>query len=125
MKTHEALKLKSENKYQARTIKAGIFLRYSLLLDLMTIVKKHGRKPDYDFGNDQNMAKILEGSFGTEGKSNKNHVTCAFDSFLTIWLLTLPEKFKKWYEYHNSDSRPRVEGTTMMDINESPKFPVF
>ena len=54
--------------------KAGICLRYTLLLDLIKIVKRHGRKPFYDFGEDKNLGKIMDGNFGTEGKAAKNQV---------------------------------------------------
>ena len=63
----------------------------------MKIVIKYGRKPEYNFEKDENLAKIMDGNFGTEGKDTKNFVTCAFDSFLTIWLCSLPEKFIQWH----------------------------
>ena len=83
MEPYENLKLdpKTKNQYRARWTKAGIFLKYTLLLDLMKIVIKHGRRPDYNFGKDENLAKIMDGKDGTEGKATKNNVTCAFDSF--------------------------------------------
>ena len=65
----------------------------------MKIVKKFGRKPDYDFEKDERLARIMDGNFGVGGKDTKNYVACAFDSFLTIWLCTLPEKFKQWFDY--------------------------
>src|SRR5207253_1074627 len=69
MKPWENLNLveKTKNEYRARSTKAGIFLKYTLLLDLMKIVKRHGRKPVYDFRKDKNLAKILNGDSGTEG----------------------------------------------------------
>src|SRR5687767_13408979 len=38
-----------EDRLRGRKIKAAYFLRYNLLVDLMGIVKKHGRNPHYDF----------------------------------------------------------------------------
>src|SRR5207253_1223255 len=83
-----------EHVYRARHIKAEVFLKYTLLLDVMTIVQKYGRKQDYNFDNDENLLKVLNGPYGPQGKVNRNQVTTAFDSFLTIYLVTLPEKFK-------------------------------
>ena len=84
-----------EHKYQAMHIKAELFLKYTLLLDVMTIVQKYGRKQDYNFDNDQNLSIVLNGPYGPKGKANRYQVTCAFDSFLTIYLVTLPENFKQ------------------------------
>src|SRR5688500_3840694 len=116
---------KTKNQHLARQTKAEIFLRYTLLMDLMKIVIKHGRKPNYDFGKDEKLTKIMEGSNGTEGKTTKNNVTCVFNSFLTIWLCTLPEKFKQWYEHHNSKTKKHAPATIIMDLNQAPSFPWY
>ena len=71
------------------------------------------------------MAKVKNGEFGIGLKHTKYHVTCALDSFLTIWLVTLPEKFKQWYEHHNSGTKQEVENTTFMDLNQEPMFPSY
>src|SRR5687768_3988396 len=89
-------------KLQARSIKAEIFLKYTLLMGMMTIVKNYGRQPNYNFEEDERLARIMNGNHGPRAKATKNQVICALDSFLTIFLITLPEKFKQWYEYHNS-----------------------
>ena len=81
------------NQFRTRCTKAGIFLKYTLLLDLMKIVIDYGRNPGYNFKKDKDLAKIVEYKYGIEGKGSKNQVTLAFDGFLTIWLCTLPEKF--------------------------------
>src|SRR5688500_16258790 len=91
----------------------------------MKIVIKHGRKPDYNFGKDEKLAKIMEGSNGTERKTTLDYVTCAFDRFLTIWFCTLPEKFKQWYEHHNSETKKQVTSTIIMDLNQTPSFPWY
>lgn len=93
MKPYLQLKM---GKVWARNIKAELFLKYMLLLDVMTIDQKYGRKPDFNFDNDENLAMVLDGAYGPKGKVNRNQVTIAFDSFLTIYLVTLPEKFKQW-----------------------------
>lgn len=44
---------------------------------------------------------------------------------MTIWLLTLPEKFKMWYEVHlamASDDTPTLE---IKNFREVPSFPQF
>jgi hypothetical protein len=91
----------------------------------MKIVKEHGRKPDYDFEKDERLANIKNGDYGAKAKPTKYHVTCAIDSFLTIWLVTLPEKFKQWYDYHNSGIKQNVANTLYMDLNQEPMFPFF
>ena len=64
--------------------------------------------------------------FSTAEKASKNHVTCAFDSFLTIWLCTLPEKFKQWYEYKDLQIvSKQVASTPITDLNQEPTFPWY
>ena len=68
----------------------------------------------------------MDGNFGTERKSTKIYVTCVFGSFLSIWLCTLPEKFKQWYEYHDQEIvSQQVESTIYMDFNQEPHFPWY
>ena len=91
----------------------------------MEIVKQHGRKPFYNFGNDPKLAAILKGRYSPKAKATKAQVTSALDSFLTIFLITLPEKFKQWYDYHNS-GKEQVHGTDVkMVLEQNPMFPVF
>ena len=47
----------------------------------------------------------------------------AFDGFLTIWMLTLPEKFKEWAKYQEN-LKGRKQGL-VMDYSQVPKFPLF
>ena len=117
----------SEN-YRGKRIKAEAFLRYSLLSELLQIVYKYGRSPEYKFKNDERLSKILNGKHGLQGKSDKNHVTLAIDGFMTIWLLTLPEKFKEWSDFQNktsTDNNKTYPPTKVMDMNEVPIFPTF
>ena len=91
----------------------------------MKIVINHGRNPAYNFKKDKDLAKILAYKNGTGGKGSKSQNTLAFDGFLTIWLCTLPEKFKEWYDYHQAGCSPQVVSTDVMDLNETPTYPVF
>ena len=86
---------KTSDTYCSRNAKSEVFLKYTLLLDLMKIVQTYKRYPNYDLDNDEKLKKIIEGKYGSKTKTDKNHVICACDSFMTIWLLTLPEKFRE------------------------------
>ena len=114
-----------ELKFRARNIKAEVFLKYTVLTDLMSIVQKYGRKANYLFEADERLATIMKGHYGPKAKATKNQVTCALDSFLTIFLITLPEKFKQWYDFHNFGNQQGYKKTTHMDLSETPTFPIF
>src|SRR3982751_2144364 len=58
-------------------------------------------------------------------KNDKTSLTCAFDSFLTIWLLTLPEKFREWYDAHHANKDKLYTNTKYLNYNENPTFPTF
>jgi len=58
--------------WQARKQKAEIFLKYSVLKDLMSIVLTHKRNPAYNFEEDPRLKKILDGKYGLNGKGEKN-----------------------------------------------------
>jgi len=88
----------------------------------MQIVQTYKRYPYYDFDNDENLKKIIDGKYGSKTKTDKNHVICACNSFMTIWLLTLPEKFREWYEYHHSTVQPPYEEKVKMDFRIGPAF---
>ena len=119
-------KLVSE-KWRARKQKAEIFLKYTVLMDLMSIVKNYKRNPSYKFEEDDKLKHILDGKYGLNGKIEKKNITLAFDGFLTIWLLTLPEKFKEWYEFNKKEDDEKLEykSKEVMDYKETPMFPVF
>src|SRR5688500_294520 len=88
-------------KQRAHTIKANIYLNYSLLVELMQVVKTYGCYYDYHFESDEQLTVIKSSTSIDKLKNNKTHLTIAFDSFMTIWLLTLPEKFKEWFQLHD------------------------
>ena len=46
----------------------------------------------------------------------------AINSFMTIWLLTVPEKFKEWYKSWNKLNQGENEPLAM-NLNEKSKFP--
>jgi len=52
------------NKMSAWKIKAPIYLKYTLLLELLTLVHEHGNNLDYNFDQDLKLSKILEGKHG-------------------------------------------------------------
>ena len=117
--------LEVDDKVQSKRIKAEVFLRYTLLTKLMSIVYTYGRNPDYDFASDERLAKILNGRYGLHGKTDKKHVLGAFDSFLTIWLLTLLEKFEEWFQAFKPDNQKKYPETKIMNFNQYPIFPYF
>ena len=116
------------NKMNGWKIKAPVYLRYALLSELLTLVHKHGNNLDYNFDRDVKLSKILEGKHGLQGARNdQKHITCAIDSFMKIWLLTLPEKFHEWYDNHKpgSDHSGHLHTYAHMDLFVKPTFPVF
>ena len=65
----------------------------------MRVVKQYGRNAKYDFEKDENLNWIMKNSSSCEAKQNvRMKKTLGFDGFMSIWLLTLPEKFKEYYE---------------------------
>ena len=80
--------------YCAKLIKSEIYLKCILLMNLMEIVKKYGRNPNYNFETDEKLNSIRCGEY-SDLDNNKNKDMLAFDGFMTIWLLTLPEKFQE------------------------------
>ncbi len=81
----------------SRAGKARVYFKYSLLVDLLHIVKTYGRNPNYDFDNDQRLFHIRNGNFSVRNHTDRTKQILLIDSFITIWLLTLPEKFQAWY----------------------------
>lgn len=112
-------------RFDARSTKAEAFMKYTVLVDLMTIVKNFGRKPPYKFEIDTRLVQVRDGKFGPKTKSNQNQVICALDSFMTIFLVTLPEKFKQWYNFQNSGNHKGYIATQQMNFKETPTFPKF
>ena len=81
---------KLHKKHQASRLKARIYLQYILLVEILGIVKKYGRDEKYDFSSDDRLSKILQGSYGFNTANDKRQNTLLLDSFMTIWLITLP-----------------------------------
>ena len=52
------------NRMHGWKIKAPVFLRYTLLLDLLELVHEHGNNLDYKFDKDVKFSKILNGKHG-------------------------------------------------------------
>ena len=65
------------------------------------------------------MSKILEGNYGFNTANNERQNTLALDSFMTIWLLTLPKKFKKWIPPVDTEQHG------WLDPNDPPCFPWY
>ena len=86
---------KIRSVWRARRIKSEVYLKYTLLADLLHIVKRYGRNDGYNFEKDEKLTKIISGDFSDQKTNDKNRSILAIDSFMTIWLLTLPEKFIK------------------------------
>src|SRR5688572_28865219 len=94
----------------------------------MQIVYRYGRSPEYKFKNNEQLSKILNGKQGLHGKSSKNHLPLAIDGFMTIWLLTLPEKIKEWSDFQNktcTDNSKTYPPAKAIDMNKVPLFPTF
>ena len=45
---------------------------------------------------DDRLSKLLQGIYGFNNANDKRQNTLSLDSFMTIWLLNLPEKLNKW-----------------------------
>ena len=82
-------------KFWARRLKVKFYLQYTLFVEIIGIVKKYGRDDKYNFSLDDRLSKILQGNYGFNTANDKRQNTLSLDSFMTIWLVTLPEKFKK------------------------------
>src|SRR5687767_14938073 len=108
-----------------KLMKSKIYLKYNLLVNLLQVVKQYGRTAKFNFENSEKLKKIKHGQFGDNNNTNKVKSTVSIDSFMTIWLLTLPEKFKEWYESNNSLSTIVMEETSVMFLLDQPTFPEF
>ena len=68
----------------------------------MNVVKSYGRNCYYDFEKDDKLAFVKQGELRTQSINDKNKATLSIDGFMTIWLLTLPEKFLEWHQFHKN-----------------------
>ena len=112
-------------KHRAKGMKAEIYLRYSLLVDLMEIVKQHGQYNEYDFNSDKKLEFIKSNVWNNHIYNKKTRQILSIDSFTTIWLITLPEKFQEWFENHKKPNNANLKETLVMTLKESPSFPIF
>ena len=106
-------------------MKAKIYLKTTLLEDILDLVKNNGRYDGYYFGSDYDLSEILNGKFGTELCNNQKKLTLCFDSFMTIWLLTLPEKFKEWFDHYDNNFDEEIQDRAHFNFAERPNFPFF
>src|SRR5687767_7993000 len=111
------------DKNRGRKIKAEVFLKYSLLVELMKIVKKYGRNDDYNFKSDEKLACIRFGKHSDQHTTNRTKIILGINSFTTIWLLTLPEKFHKWFEKCKTLSNAINDVGTTVFFTGTPEFP--
>lgn len=99
-------KKKHNDMFQTKQMKSRIFLKYSILVDLMHIVKKYSRNCEYNFNS---HPKLATGPSSDQSKTDRNKIILCIDGFLSIWLLTLPEKFKEWYNQFDQMKIPQVK----------------
>jgi hypothetical protein len=90
----------------------------------MKIVKEYGRNDGYNFEIDKKLLCIKNGDYSAK-KNTGTKNTLAINSFMTIWLLTLPEKFKEWFEKRNSIFNVLTEVETVVYFTGIPSFPHF
>ena len=112
----------TSEKLRTNFAKSENFLQYELLKNLMNIVSIHGRDKSYKFEADEKLKKIKEGSYGDQLAGDKTKNIIAFDSFMTIWLLTLPEKFQDWWQFHKTENNIPRQSYILL-YHEVPAFP--
>ena len=93
MKKHLTPSPTPTTKHLAKGIKAKVYLRYSLLVELMQVVIKYRRSDLYEFDLNEKLSVIKSGISDDVITNEKIRQILSFNSFITIWLLTLPEKF--------------------------------
>ena len=120
-KTHPS-KSKTNHQGQSKTNQGKFYLKYSLLVDLMHLLKKYGRSDLYEFSLDEKLSVIKSGFLDDVITNEKIKQILSFNSFISIWLLTLPEKFKEWFDNHNKDG---LETRATMSFTEQPTFATF
>ena len=59
------------DKIKSKFLKSEWYLKYTLLVDLIKIVSKHGREPDYNWVDNEDLNAIKEGPYGVK-ESAKN-----------------------------------------------------
>src|SRR5687767_5028557 len=114
-----------DQKFLVKKIKSLIYLRYTVLVNLLQIVKKYGKNPQYNFEDDEKLKKIKSGSFGDQLNADTIKGRLAMNTFTTIWLMSLPEKFKEWYETAMAPGSLDLVCTPIMSHWDTPGFPEF
>src|SRR5687767_9319364 len=113
------------DKNRGRKIKAEVFLKYSLLVELMKLLKKYGRNDDYNFETDEKLACIRFGKHSDQHTTNRTKIILGINSFTAIWLLTLPEKFQEWFEQRNTLSNAINDVGPTVFFTGIPTFPHY
>src|SRR5687767_12193258 len=67
------------NKDQAKKIKAEVFLKYSVLVELMTIAKKYGRNDDYYFDTDKKLNCNKTGNYTDQENTDRTRIILAIN----------------------------------------------
>lgn len=113
---------RTSDHYLAKKPKVKLYLKYTLLVEVMKVVKKYGRNVPYNFEKAPELDCIRKGQFGEIRQNEQNQKILGIDGFTTIWLVTLPERFRNWYETrHNTQQQEH----NVMSYAELPLFPQF
>ena len=123
--TTQPARLKKSFKYQAREIKAELYLKYNLIVEYLQVVTKYGQSYDYNFETDDQLTLIKTGMFSDQSKNNITQIMISINSFMTIWLLTVPEKFKEWFEKHDGTENTSDKAGSVMSIGDNPTFSIL
>ena len=91
----------------------------------MNIVRIHGRNKKYNFDLDDKLKTIKKGEFGDKMLGDKNKNILALDSFMTIWLITLPKKFNEWWQYYKLEEKTNNGPNKILLYDEVPTFPLI
>ena len=70
--------MRLSDKTKSKKLKSELYLKYSLLVDLMKVVKKHGRKPSYDWDNDPDLSLIKNGKWSNDEAENDKKTNFCF-----------------------------------------------
>src|SRR5687767_15643024 len=89
----------------------------------MKIVKKYGRNDDYNFKTDKKLDCIKTGDYSDQKNLDRNKIILAINSFTTIWLLTLPEKFQEWFDQCKTLFNAINKAGTLGYFTGIPSFP--
>src|SRR5688572_20747483 len=91
----------------------------------MHVVEKHGRNATYNFDTDDTLHAVRNGEFSDQDNNFQTKKLLCIDSFMIVWLLTLPENFKEWYEFHDEYKEIGVSHNKLLSNSDSPSFAQF